>query len=640
MALLPLKLPAGLMQDGTEFENSNVWREGNLVRWVSGSLRPVGGWQLRNAAIQASNLKYGDYDPTAINDDTDPSYSGATTTGVGYGNNFYGGQQDMGEPPRAMLAWSDNSGDARIVIGSANVLYSINENQQAFDITPSAIGGSVDLAAGNVDAAVNVGFGGNFYGTGYYGMPRPNSGTFLECTTWSLENWGEYLLACASTDGRILEWQLDTGVDPAVVANAPTDNGAILVTEERFVFALGGKKSGEAVRNPRRVVWCDREDNTSWTPSATNEAGDLELQTQGEIMCGLRVRGRSLILTNEDAHLATYQGPPYVYGFERAGTSCGVIGRKAAVQAKEGAFWMGHSSFFAFNGSVAQKIACPITDHVFNDLNYNQSSKVYAIHNNKFGEVWWFYPSGNNVENDSYVSYNYVENYWSYGKLARTCGIDAGVFDTPIWAGTRGNLYSHEFGHRHEDVDGSYHYPWVESGPISLGNGDQVMRVTDLIPDEKTQGDVRLIFKSRFHPNDTERNYGPFDPSNPTSVRFTGRQIRMRIEAAVEFDDVRRGLINAANAINPEKGLFVTTKIGTRSLGDITNSGSVTTADADAYQAWLDDTLTDPDQKLYIEEVLNPYMLANTAYDDYLYRNANDWRVGNMRIEASGGGRR
>jgi hypothetical protein len=502
MALLPLKLPAGIFRNGTEFENPNSWRNGSLVRWVSGSLRPVGGWLLRNAAIQASNRAFG---------------SGF------FGSSYYGGQQSMGEPPRGMIAWTDNSSDSRVVVGAANLLYSINENQQAFDITPPTLG------VGYVSAANNVGFGGNYYGTSIYGKPRPNSGTLMECTTWSLDTWGEYLLACASTDGTIWEWQLNTGADPVALANAPTDNGAMIVTEERFVFALGGKYSGEPTANPRRVAWCDREDNTEWTASATNEAGDFILQSPGQIMTALRVRGRTLILTDEDAHLATYQGPPYVYGFERAGTSCGVLARKAAVTAKEGAFWMGKSAFFMFNGTSAQKIECPVTDYVFDDINYNQGCKIYAVHNNKFGEVWWFYPSGSSLENDRYVSYNYIENYWNIGTITRTSGVDAGVFDTPIWSDFDGNLYSHEFGHQHQDKDGTYYTPFIESNPISLGNGDQVMKVNNLIPDEQSQGDVQLEFDTRFHPNDTQRTYGPYNPSNPTSVRFTGRQVRMRI---------------------------------------------------------------------------------------------------------------
>jgi hypothetical protein len=510
MPLIPLKLPAGIFKNGTDFENSNQWRDGNLVRWVEGSLRPVGGWQLRNAVIQASQLPFG--------------------TG-NFGAGLFGGQTAMNEPPRGMIAWADNSYDTRIAIGSANILYSINQLGNAYDITPPS------LATGRIDASNNLAFGGAPFGTGNFGVQRPATGAILEATTWSLDTWGEYLVGCASTDGTIWEWQLNTAVDPVAVANAPTDNGAIVVTEERFIFALG------AGGNPRKVQWCDREDNTTWTPAATNEAGDIELQTQAAIQCGLRVRGRTLILTEEDAHIATYQGAPFVYGFERVGTSCGVISRKAATQAADGAFWMGHGAFFLFNGSNAQKITCTVTDYVFDDINYNQASKVYAVHNNKFGEVWWFYPSSNSLENDRYAVFNYIENYWNVGEIRRTAGIDSGVYPNPIWSDWDGNLYNHEYGHRHQDRSNNYSYDvYVESAPISLGNGDQVMKVTDLIPDEATQGDVTVKFKTRLHPNDTERTYGAYTMSNPTSVRFTGRQIRMRIETT-STDDWRVGVM-------------------------------------------------------------------------------------------------
>ena len=524
MAYIPLKLPAGIASDGTDFENSGRWLDANLVRWVSGSLRPIGGWTLRNAEVQASLLKYGDYDPTEINDDTDPSYSGATTTGVGYGNKLYGGQTAMNEPPRAMLAWYDNSYDSRIVIGSANILYSVTHDGRQFDITPPS------LSLARIDAATNQAYGGWFYGLGLYGTPRPDIGRVLEATTWALDNWGENLVAVASTDGTIWEWSLDTNVDPVAVPNAPTNAKSLIVTEERFIFALAADDTG--VSNPRKIMWCDREDNTVWTPSATNEAGDIELQTAGEIMCALRVRGRTLILTDEDAHLATYQGPPYVYGFERAGSSCGVIGRKAATQVKEGAFWMGKGAFFTFDGSSAVKIPCPVTDHVFQGINYNQASKVYCVHNSTFGEVWWFYPDDESLENDRYVVYNYVDNYWNVGQIKRCCGIDVGVYDRPIWADQRGNLYTQEQGYFYDDASNDYSYEqFCESGPISIGNGDQVMKVTQLIPDENNQGEVTMKFLTRFHPNDTERTYGSYSMTNPTSVRFTGRQVRMRVES-------------------------------------------------------------------------------------------------------------
>ena len=77
---------------------------------------------------------------------------------------------------------------------------------------------------------------------------------------------------------------------------------------------------------------------------------------------------------------------------------------------------------------------------------------------------------------------------------------------------------------------------FCETGPISIGSGDAVAKVTDVITDEVTQGDVDIKFKTRFYPNDTETTHGPYNPSNPTSVRFTGRQLRMRVEGDRQTD--------------------------------------------------------------------------------------------------------
>jgi hypothetical protein len=86
-------------------------------------------------------------------------------------------------------------------------------------------------------------------------------------TTWTLDNWGEYLLACSNADGKIYEWDLNIANDGVALTNAPVSNKAVLVTAERFVFALG------AGGNARKVAWSDQEDNTTWTPASNNQAG-------------------------------------------------------------------------------------------------------------------------------------------------------------------------------------------------------------------------------------------------------------------------------------------------------------------------------------------------------------------------------
>lgn len=471
MALVPLQIQAGVYRNGTDLQSQNRWRDANLIRWTDGTMGPVGGWRQKTQTAATNKI-------------------------------------------RAMLAWTDNTSARRFAAGTYDKLYAYTQSGAQADITPAG------FTAGREDASAFTGYSAGPYGEDYYGTERLDNLTILPATTWSLDTFGQYLVACSPDDGKLYEWQLNSAVPAAQIANAPTDCIGLIVTEERFLFALG------AGGNPRKVQWCDKENNTVWTPAATNEAGDIELQTAGDIMCAVRVRGQTLILTTIDAHVMGYLGPPYVYSRERVGTSCGIISRKAAAVTDLGAVWMGRKAFYTYSGGAVSKVPSEVSDYVFSDINQSQQSKVYATTNARYSEVWWFYPSGASTENDRYVVWNYAENTWSTGTLARTAAVDHGAFRHPMWADPADNhIYEHEIGFDYGSLT-----PFAESGPIMLASGDEVASVVEMIPDEKTQGDVQAIFKTRFYPNDTERSYGPYSMSNPTSLRFTGRQVRIRVE--------------------------------------------------------------------------------------------------------------
>ena len=476
MPLIPLNLPAGQYRNGTEYQSQGRWRDGNLIRWHEGALRPIGGWRQR-------------------------------------------GTVDINGVARTMVAWEDNSNNRRVALGTHNKLYAMTAGNTISDITPAG------FTSGRVDATAFTGYGGSTFGNGLYGLPSEDTGSILRATTWSLENWGEYLLGCTADDGKIYQWTLNSATPAAVLSNAPTSCSGMMVTEERFVFAFG------AGGDPRKVAWSDRENNNLWTPAATNEAGDIQIQTNGVILAGLRTRGQSLILTDQDAHTATYSGPPYVYGFERVGTSCGLIAANAAASVDAGVMWMGQRSFFVYSGGAVQALPCDVADYVFSDINSDQKSKVHAVVNSRFNEIWWFYPSESSTECDSYVSFDYAENIWTTGLIDRTAGVDRGVFRQPFWIAADGTLYEQEIGFNYGTQT-----PFAETGPIAIGVGEQVMAVRGMIPDEKTLGDVNATFKTRFYPTDTERNYGPYSMANPTSLRFTGRQIRMRVTGDAASD--------------------------------------------------------------------------------------------------------
>jgi hypothetical protein len=481
MAYIPLQIPPGVYKNGTEYQSKGRWNNSNLVRWFEGTVRPGGGWRKRS-------------------------------------------ENQLSGKARGLLTWRDNNNNRRIGIGTHTNLYTMNEGGSLVDITPTG------FTSGDADAILKIGYGYGSYGTSAYGVARPDLGTYVPATTWSMDTWGEYLVACSSKDGKLLEWQLNTGADAAVITNAPTSCTGLIVTQERFLFALG------ASGNPRKIAWCDQEDNTTWTPAATNQAGDFELTTIGSLMCAKRIRGATILFTDVDVHTATYIGPPFIYSFDRIGSGCGVISKQAVAATDNTCIWMSSSGFWTYDGFI-KPLVSDVSDYVFNNINVSQSSKVYCVHNSSFGEIWWFYPSSGSTEVDSYVSYNYRENHWAIGTLARTCGTDRGIFSNPLMVSSDGYIYEHEVGFNYDS-----NTIFAESGPIELGVGDRTMNITGLIPDEKTLGDVQVKFSTKFYPDATEYNYGPYSMANPTSIRLTGRQISARIEG-VNLSDWRVGVI-------------------------------------------------------------------------------------------------
>jgi hypothetical protein len=414
---------------------------------------------------------------------------------------------------RGFITWRDNSANRWIAAGTHTKLFAMNEAGTLKDITPTG------FTTGSASALSTTGYGYSTYGTLAYGTPRPDTGTITPATTWSMDTWGEYLIACSNADGKLYEWQLGftTPTIAAVITNAPTSNKAVLVTSERIMFALG------AGGNPRKIQWSDQEDNTVWTPASTNQAGDYELTTPGTLLAGKRVKGINLLFTDVDVHTAQYVGAPFVYGFEKAGSGCGLISAQAVAAIDTAAIWMSRAGFWIYDGYV-KPLPSDVSDYVFGNMNFNQASKVYSVHNSKFGEIWWYYPSSGSNENDSYVTFNYRENHWNIGSLARTAGTDSGVFINPLMVSTDGFIYEHEVGFAYDSAS-----LYAESGPVQIGNGDNIMSVRQVVPDEQTLGEAVVSFKTRNYPTGTQSTFGPYTAANPTSVRFSGRQVNMKV---------------------------------------------------------------------------------------------------------------
>lgn len=478
MPLIPLNIPPGVSRGGTALQSSGRWYDTNLVRWDGPALKPVGGWRKKQYASGGV-------------------YIDMALTGK----------------PRGSHAWPSNAGTRYLSVGTHTNLYAMPGGTNLIDITPTG------FAPGNALPTLSGGYGSYFYGGSTFGTPMPitlATGT-SEATTWAMDNFGQLPLALASHEGTIYSWDLNTANKAVAVTNAPTNCRSLVVTPERFLFALG------AGGNARKVQWSDQEDMTSWTPSATNQAGDLELQTSGQIMAGARVNSGALVFTDKDVWLANYIGGQLVYGFNRV-ADVGVLSRKAFAKTPAGIVWMNEGGFYLFDGAV-RPLNCEVADFVFSDIGWNNASLIWAMANPTFSEVWFFYPSDASGEVNRYVTWNWETNAWTIGALERTTGVEDGLFDYPIMVNASGSVYDHEIGFNHDGLDA-----YAQTGPIQIGNGDQTLKVNRLIPDELTQGGVTATFTTSFYPNGTATTHGPYTMSNPTPVRFTGRQVLMRLD--------------------------------------------------------------------------------------------------------------
>lgn len=485
--LLPFVIPPGVLRRGTEYQSAGRWYDVNLVRWVDGVMRPLGGWQVMQSG-----------------------------TGV---------DLTVSGKARGSHAWSGAGAAPFLVVGTHSKLYAYS-GTDLFDITPAG------LTVGRENTDDSSGYGYGTFGYGAYGTPRTVATAFNVATTWSFDNFGDYLLGIHSDDGRLFVWQ-NSYTTPAVVATAaagvvPVNSKAVVVTEERFVFILG------ADDNPRLVRWSDQEDYTTWNVAATTQAGDFEIQTTGRLKAGKKVRGGVLLFTEDDVHLARFVGPPLAYGFERLALGSGLIAPHAAEVADGIAYWMSDSGFFLFDGAV-RPIKCDVWDYVISGLNRAQVEKVHAVRVPEYGEIKWFYPASGSIEIDRYVLYNYQTGVWSIGQCARTTGVSRGVYSNQIYVAPDGKMYEHEVGNLYAGDN-----PHCQSGPVEVMGGAQVLRVSKVIPDEQTLGDLSLTFKSRMYPTSSERSDGPYTLANPTGVRVTGRQFSVRFDAS-EGDDWRLG---------------------------------------------------------------------------------------------------
>jgi len=363
---------------------------------------------------------------------------------------------------------------------------------------------------GNAVYQINTGPTASTYGYGWgtltwnlstWNTPRSSSNVVVAGRNWSLDNFGEDLIATVLDGGTFIK-DISGSITARATAlsNAPTASRFSLVsTDTRHLMIFGTETTigNNATQDDLLFRFSDREDATDYTPVATNEAGSLRISDGSRIVGAVKSSGQILVWTDTSLHGVQFVGTPFTFGLRQLGANCGLIAQHAAVEINGRSYWMSDNSFYMYDG-VVKKMPCSVQDYVFDDLSYTNKADIACGINTAFNEIIWYYPSASATQIDRAVAYNYLENTWYTLNLGRTTWLGAYVYEQPIATEydasitanvstilglTAGASYIYEHESGNNQADGTAISAFLTTGSVEIADGDELMSVSRLVPD-------------------------------------------------------------------------------------------------------------------------------------------------------------
>jgi hypothetical protein len=613
MALKKVDFAAGFNKQSVPSALPGQWVDGDFVRFRYTAPEKIGGWQQlsvnqetvpgparaqlaftslkgeRYTAIGTSQglfIYYGEqfYDITPL----DTAITGATFDTFSSQNNVTVNKTSHGLQVGRYVTFSavtppTGYSATDFTTGAFEVLTVPNDNTFTIEMRVNASGAASASGAATINPYVIVGptfqtlgygWGTYLWGNSTWGTERGTSNVVLDPGNWSLDNFGEVLVATIF-NGKTFTW--DAGAtNPRTVrasistsgfatTNNPTATRFTLVSDrDRHLFHFGTETTiGDAsTQDPMFVRFSDQENLDEYAPTAVNTAGTFRLDTGNKITAALQGKDYVFVLTDLAAYIIQFVGPPFTFSVRQVGTNCGCIAQHAASYVNGAVYWMsGEGGFFMYDGTV-KSLPCLVEDFVFTTnngnlgINYNSADTIYSAPNSLYTEINWFYPKSGSEQIDRCVTYNFGEKVWTTSSLARTTYQDQGVFNlpyateynattTPVFSPISGITntygaslyYAHETGTDQVNSSGTTSIDaFIRSGDFDIEDGELFMSMRRFMPDYKLLvGNSKVtLFISDF-PSDTQTSspLGPFTITSTTDkvdTRARGRLLSIRIE--------------------------------------------------------------------------------------------------------------
>ena len=584
MPLVNFRPAPGINKEVTDYTGQGKWTDGDMVRFFQGSAQKIKGWEEfisttlvgaardQHAWVALSGTRYNAvgtdrklyiieegraYDVTPLRRTqarTNPFTTNATSTVLVTDSGHGAAKGDFVTfDSFSAVDGLDMNNEFEVTSVVNTAAYTVTHTSTASGST-AAGGGSgnmkYQIGIGPEFSVPAFGWGTDTWGASTWNTPRSSSNVTLEARNWSLDNFGENLIATV-LNGGAFEWKpsLGTSTRAVEITNAPTKSRISLVsTPDRHLLFMGTQPTigGTNPQDDLLIRFSSQEDINTYQPTAENTAGSLRIADGSRIVAAERSRGQILVWTDTSLHALQFIGPPFTFGLRQLGQNCGIIGSHAGVDINGVSYWMSQDSFFLFDGSV-KKLPCTVEQFIFNNINQTGSENAFAGHNGEFNEIMWFYPRTGSNEINAIVAYNYLEGTWWTGTLDRTTWIDREVYDNPVASDylpttTANNetilgltdgatqMFLHETGN---NGDGAAITAFVKSGVVQIGEGNDFSFVSKLIPDiEDQEGVLNAKLEFKNYPNNSvsvTKTVSFEDDTDFVSLRGRGREFTVNV---------------------------------------------------------------------------------------------------------------
>jgi hypothetical protein len=367
------------------------------------------------------------------------------------------------------------------------------------------------------------------------------------------------------------------GVWTATLSANATASGTVTLTFDNNINVSGGVVMLFpylfAYGNYGYIANCAAGDFSNWTSADSNKNN----VSSTKVVKGLPLRGGTtspagLFWTLDSVVRVTYApttvgSQTFYWKYDLITQQSSILSSQCVIEYDGIFYWIGTDRFLAYNGVVQEVENKQNNNYFFDNLNYAKRQKVWVSKVPRWGEIWWFFPSGDSEECNDAIIYNVREKVWYDAGQAlgarRSAGVFSEVFRRPIWGGNDQNtagqytLWQHETGTNEvytttvNAIESFFETNIIGARAGLVGAveqpGDNVWtRCERIEPDFVQVGDMEVVVTGKSYAEDVD------DPSEPyvfapetlkIDMKEQRREMRLRFKSNTQNGNYFMGRI-------------------------------------------------------------------------------------------------